>query len=216
MENATGMENLELYQQFRTVPDNAQRAITGGRLKGKTEINPMWRLKALTEVFGPCGIGWKYEVAKKWLEPCENTGEVAAFVDINLYFLDKTTGAWSEAIPGTGGSMFCANERSSPNCSDECYKMALTDALSVAAKALGVGADVYWKADATKYTPNTAPTQQQDQGKKPTCVKCGRPLQALQFKNGQTFTIEQAQIKFDGLCYSCWKKQQAAQKEAQA
>lgn len=216
MENATGMENLELYQQFRTVPDNAQRAITCGRLKGKTEINPMWRLKALTEVFGPCGIGWKYEVAKKWLEPCENTGEVAAFVDINLYFLDKTTGAWSEAIPGTGGSMFCANERSGPNCSDECYKMALTDALSVAAKALGVGADVYWKADATKYTPNTAPTQQQDQGKKPTCVKCGRPLQALQFKNGQTFTIEQAQIKFDGLCYSCWKKQQAAQKEAQA
>ena len=41
MENATGMGNLELYQQFRTVPDNAQRAITGGRLKGKTEINPM-------------------------------------------------------------------------------------------------------------------------------------------------------------------------------
>ena len=34
MENATGMGNLELYQQFRTVPDNAQRAITGGRLTG--------------------------------------------------------------------------------------------------------------------------------------------------------------------------------------
>ena len=34
MENATGMGNLELYQQFRAVPENAQRAITGGRLKG--------------------------------------------------------------------------------------------------------------------------------------------------------------------------------------
>ena len=39
MENATGMGNLELYQQFRTVPDNAQRAITGGRLKGKTAVS---------------------------------------------------------------------------------------------------------------------------------------------------------------------------------
>ena len=105
MENATGMGNLELYQQFRAVPDNAQRAITGGRLKGKTEINPMWRIKALTEVFGPCGIGWKYEITQKWLQPCEKTGEIAAFVDLNLYFLDKTTGAWSDAIPGTGGDI---------------------------------------------------------------------------------------------------------------
>ena len=173
MENATGMGNLELYQQFRTVPDNAQRAITGGRLKGKTEINPMWRI-------------------------------------------NKTTGAWSDAIPGTGGSMFCANERNGPNCSDECYKMATTDALSVAAKALGVGADIYWQADSTKYTTDAAPAQQQAKAKKPVCSKCGRPLQGLQFKNGQTITLEQAQIKFDGLCYSCWKKQQATQKEAQA
>ena len=30
--------------------------------------------------------------------------------------------------------------------SDECYKMALTDALSVAMKALGVAADVYFEA----------------------------------------------------------------------
>ena len=75
-------KNLELYKAFRSVPENAQRAITGGRLKGKTEINPLWRIKALTEVFGPCGIGWKYEIVKKLLEPCEQTGETAAFVDI--------------------------------------------------------------------------------------------------------------------------------------
>ena len=150
-------KNLELYKAFRSVPENAQREITGGRLKGKTEINPMWRIKALTEVFGPCGIGWRYEVVKQWLEPCAQTGETAAFVNINLFFLDKNTGAWSEPIPGTGGSMFCAKERSGANCSDECYKMALTDALSVAAKALGVGADIYWQADATKYTADTTP-----------------------------------------------------------
>lgn len=207
-------KNLELYTAFRKVPENAQRAITGGRLKGKTEINPMWRIKALTEVFGPCGIGWKYEIAKKWLEPCEKTGEIAAFVDINFYFLDKNTGAWSDAIPGTGGSMFCANERNGPNCSDECYKMALTDALSVAAKALGVGADIYWQADATKYTAGT------DAGKQPppaaplVCCKCGRPLQSV-IQNGKKYTAAEAQKALDGLCVACWKERRNAQEAPQ-
>ena len=38
--------------------------------------------------------------------------------------------------------------------------MALTDALSVACKALGVAADVYWQADKTKYTRDTEPPRE--------------------------------------------------------
>lgn len=204
-------KNLELYKAFRSVPENAQRAITGGRLKGKTEINPMWRIKALTEVFGPCGIGWRYEVVKQWLEPCAQTSETAAFVNINLFFLDKNTGAWSEPIPGTGGSMFCAKERSGTNCSDECYKMALTDALSVAAKALGVGADIYWQADATKYTADTTPAAPPPAAPL-VCRKCGRPLQGV-IKNGKKYTAEEAQKILDGLCVACWKERKKAQNE---
>lgn len=204
-------KNLELYKAFRSVPENAQRAITGGRLKGKTEINPMWRIKALTEVFGPCGIGWRYEVVKQWLEPCAQTSETAAFVNINLFFLDKNTGAWSEPIPGTGGSMFCAKERSGTNCSDECYKMALTDALSVAAKALGVGADIYWQADATKYTADTTPAAPPPAAPL-VCRKCGRPLRAV-IQNGKKYTAEEAQKALDGLCVACWKERKKAQNE---
>lgn len=142
------MTNLEIYNKVRMVPDSAKKTITGGRLNGKTDINPMWRLKTLTEQFGPCGIGWRYVIRDKKLEKGFGD-EVAAFVDIDLYI--KVGGEWSEAIPGTGGSMFVAKEKSGPYTSDECYKMALTDALSVACKALGVGADVYWDKDTTKY-----------------------------------------------------------------
>ena len=56
------------------------------------------------------------------------------------------------SIPGTGGSKFAAKEKSGVYVSDECFKMALTDALSVACKQLGIGADVYWAADRTKYS----------------------------------------------------------------
>ena len=52
------MNNLDIYEKVREVPENAQKKIIAGRIKGFTDINPMWRIKALTEQFGPCGIGW--------------------------------------------------------------------------------------------------------------------------------------------------------------
>lgn len=142
------MENLEIYNAFAEVPAEAKREIKGGRMAGKTDINPMWRLKALTEQFGPCGIGWSYEITKQWLEPGAK-GEISAFCNILLYV--KIGEEWSKGIPGTGGSAFVASEKGGLYTSDECYKMALTDAISVACKALGVAANVYWDKDPTKY-----------------------------------------------------------------
>lgn len=148
-------DNLQIWTKVREVPKSAVKPITGGRLKGMSDINPVWRLKTLTEQFGPCGFGWKYEIVEKRLEHGYGD-EIAAFVDIVLYVKvvdesDPGHFSWSEPIPGTGGSMFVAKEKSGFHTSDECFKMALTDAISVACKALGFGADVYWDKDKTKY-----------------------------------------------------------------
>ena len=75
---------LEIYDAVRAVPENAKKLISGGRLNGKTDINPMWRIKALTERFGPCGIGWKYTIDRQWTE-LGAKGETAAFCNISLY-----------------------------------------------------------------------------------------------------------------------------------
>lgn len=163
-------ENLKIYNAVRVVPTEAKRSITGGRLKGKTEINPMWRIKTLTDQFGPCGIGWYYEVTKQWLEPSGN--EVAAFVNINLYI--KVAGEWSKPIPGVGGAMFVENQKSGEYVSDECYKMATTDAISVACKQLGIGADVYWDADKTKYTDPAHPTENDSKRLEPVFAELKR------------------------------------------
>lgn len=151
------MENMTIYDACRSVPESAKKAITAGRLKGKTDIKPMWRIKRLTEQFGPCGIGWYYKPVRKWLET--HGDETAAFVDIELYV--KIGGEWSMPIAGTGGSMFAARQKDGVYVSDECYKMASTDAISVACKQLGIGADVYWDADRTKYDDPKAPTTMQ-------------------------------------------------------
>ena len=72
------MENLDLYNKCADVPQSAQRAILGGKLKGKTDINPMWRIKKLTELFGECGKGWNTTDEKFWTENGAN-GEIIAF-----------------------------------------------------------------------------------------------------------------------------------------
>lgn len=145
--------NLSIYNKVRKVPPTALKAIGAGRLKGMSDVNPMFRIKILTEVFGICGFGWKYEITKQWNESYGN--EVKTFCNINLYV--KMEGEWSEPIPGTGGSSFVTMERNGTYVSDENNKMALTDALSVAMKSLGVAADVYFAKDAdlgTKYAIN--------------------------------------------------------------
>lgn len=172
---------MSIYEKVRSVPQNAQKSIGGGRLKGMTDINPMWRIKALTEEFGPCGVGWKYIIRDKRLQEAP-TGEWAAFVDIDLYILYDNMG-WSEAIPGTGGSMFVANERSGLYVSDECFKMALTDAISVACKALGFGADIYWQGDKTKYDRQEDKTQ----AKKATAPASKKDLTATRTAIVETF-----------------------------
>lgn len=142
------MEKMEIYNRVRQVPDEAKKAISAGRLKGMTDINPVWRIKKLTEEFGPCGIGWWTKVTDRWTETVGD--ETCAFVDLELYV--KVGDEWSKPITGSGGSKLATKERSGIYVSDECYKMAETDALSVACKKLGIGADVYFSADRTKYS----------------------------------------------------------------
>lgn len=195
------MDNLTIYNEVRNVPDSAKRRIEAGRLKGKTDINPMWRIKALTETFGPCGFGWKYVITDKRLEQGAN-GEIAAFLDIDLFV--KADGVWSDAIPGTGGSAFVAKEKNGLYTSDECFKMALTDAISVACKALGFGADVYWEADRSKYDK---PESKQEAPV--LCECCGLPIKAVKCGNRVYPTneiVENAVKKYGKrLCWGCMR-----------
>lgn len=151
------MNNLEIWDKVKTVPQENLKEIKGGRLNGKSDISPQWRYQILTDVFGVCGIGWKYTIDKLWTENGDN-GQIAAFAMVSLFI--KQNGEWSEAIPANGGSMFIANERNGAFTSDEAFKMAITDALGTAAKMIGVAADVYMGKADTKYTqPQFAPVE---------------------------------------------------------
>jgi len=194
--------NLEIYEQAREVPQNAKRTIKGGRNAGKTSINPMWRLKKLTELFGACGFGWKYEVTKQWTE-ISTPETTAAFVNINLYV--RHNGEWSEPIFGTGGSLFLGKEQKGLYTDDDCWKKALTDALSVACKALGFGADVYWEEGAAKYSVTDSAKSEAV-----ICADCGREIVDMKRQNGSIASKDSiksySESKFGRcLCWDCQK-----------
>ena len=124
--------NLDIYEKARSVPKEAIKEIRGGRLAGFSDINPMWRIKRLTEIFGPCGKGWYYEITDKRTETAGN--ETAMFISVSLYV--KYGEEWSKPIVGVGGS----------------------NALSVAMKSLGIAADIYFSKDRTKYDTESGET----------------------------------------------------------
>ena len=213
-------DNMKLYEAFRTVPEAAKKPISAGRLKGFTDINPMWRIKALTEVFGPCGIGWWYKITDKRMEGSGN--EIRAFVDIELYY--KWNCEISQPVAGTGGASFLTMEKNGAYTSDECYKMALTDAISVAAKNLGVGADVYWEKDRDKYTTVDPPKLEKKEEVDPPrpekkeekveipakCESCGNTIMP-QLYDGKKWSAEaiirSSKKKYGrALCWDCAMK----------
>lgn len=196
--------NMEIYEQLRNVPTEAKTPITGGKLQGFTDINPMWRIKKLTEVFGICGFGWYTEITNKWIESGKD-GKEAAFIEINLYV--KNGDEWSKPIIGIGGSMFTNISNGRPSTSDEAFKMAYTDAISVACKALGMGADVYYDKDRTKYTNNTVA--------KPApgpiiCPVCKKAMQPVKLKSGKIVDAQTFLTQY-GKCMDCLRKEQQKQ-----
>lgn len=142
--------NMKLWREVEVTPANFKKKITGGRLAGFDSINPMYRIETLTRLFGPVGQGWKYTIDNQQIVAGAN-GESMFFLTISLYVRDDAS-EWSAPIVGVGGATIVESTRNGMRSNDDAIKMALTDALSVACKALGIGADVYWgQSDGNKY-----------------------------------------------------------------
>jgi len=142
--------NMRLYTQACEVPFEAQKTIKAGRLKGMTDINPMWRIKKLTELFGPCGKGWYIDIADQTTVTAAKD-EVLVFVTVHLFIKEANDKEWSKPIIGTGGSKLTTKENSGMYNSDDCYKKAGTDAIGNACKLLGIGGNVWFQQDQVQY-----------------------------------------------------------------
>ena len=201
------MDNLTMYNKYAAPPAEALKEFNNGRFKG-TDINPMWRIKVLTKEYGECGFGWYTEVNRMWIEESPGTNEYMVFCEVALYV--KRGDEWSKPIIGVGGNTFVAARKNGLQASDEACKMAYTDALGIACKALGIGADVWWKESDSKYTRNSEPQE----GPAPKCEDCGAEIKGTSKASPQKLA-DWTKTKYGrSLCDACAKAEYARQEAA--
>ena len=143
----------DMKEKFRLMarpPKEALRTIDFGKLKNKTDINPQWRIEALTEVFGLCGVGWYYEIMAIDYQDVQATGEKMVYVTVGIH-VKQEDGTWSAPIVGIGGDFTIIKDKNGIHGNDEAFQMALTDAIGKAVKCLGIANDIYRGKYDSKY-----------------------------------------------------------------
>lgn len=214
--------NLDIFNAGRAVPSQYVKPIDGGKL-GKAKlstINNEWRIMKLTEIFGPVGIGWYFEITKEEFVPLpEGLDTIACFVEIALYVRDGDN--WSQPIVGTGGATLLSQTSSGPFINPDCRKSAISDALSVITKYIGIGADVYLNENDTPAPKNkndvSAP-KNTAAATKPSavlCEECGKTITDVIRSDGTKVSaaelIARSTKKYNRkLCVACAKKLAAA------
>ena len=144
------MNMNEKFKLMARPPKEALNTIQFGKLKGKSDINPQWRIEALTEVFGLCGVGWYYEILAVDYQDVVETGERMVYITIGIH-VRQEDGTWSAPVIGIGGDFTIVRDKNGIHGNDEAFQMALTDALGKAAKCVGIANDIYRGKYDSKY-----------------------------------------------------------------
>lgn len=133
-------DNLSIWNTLgRTSPEHTKGFTRGGGFKG-TAVKPIYTEQKMTELFGPCGIGWGFSEPNFQLVPGSD-GQTAVYCWLTLWYLHEN--ARSSPIPGVGGDFVVVKQSSGLRTDDEAFKKAFTDAIGNAMKHLGMSADVH-------------------------------------------------------------------------
>ena len=145
--------NLALWKQLAITDPKATKPFTkSGGFRG-TQIDPTWRVMRMTEVFGPVGEGWGYEIMDTRVESgmvfCMvrawyvRPGQTPDFGGDDGPFYGHVPRNARFTGPQWGGTEIAPLRSGKNQPSDECFKMSVTDALGKCLVQIGVAADVH-------------------------------------------------------------------------
>lgn len=140
-------DNLALWKSVeRTDPDQT-KPITGKPYKG-TSPKPYYLVHEATKTFGPCGIGWGFEIVSERVEPGAE-GDKVHIAHIRVwYMLDGKKGI----VEHVGQTMFSGKNKNGPFTDEDAPKKSVTDALVKALSMIGFAGDIFMgRYDDSKY-----------------------------------------------------------------
>lgn len=150
-------DNLATWNRFADIDPAFTKPITGKSYKG-TSPNPQYVIRCLTELFGPVGSGFGWEVAQEGFMPLGD--EVLHWCRIR--FWHGTRDNWFESYGQTKALMKTRNGLMSD---EDAPKKSLTDAIIKAASHLGIAANIFLgRWDDQKYVQDVAESFREKEG----------------------------------------------------
>lgn len=140
-------DNLKLWQSVEKTNPKYVKQITGKPYKG-TSPSPTYLVWKATNTFGPCGIGWGFEVIDERLEDGV-PGDKVHIARVKVWYIWNGQRGEVEHI---GQTMFTGKNKNGPYTDEDAPKKSVTDALGKALSMIGFSADIFMgRYDDSKY-----------------------------------------------------------------
>ena len=141
-------DNLTLWKAVEKTPPAHTKAITGKSYSG-TSPKPHYLVLKATETFGPCGIGWGFNIVDERIEEGAG-GERLSIARVKVWY--EWNGRRGE-VEHIGGTQFSGVRSSGKAFTDEdAPKKSVTDALVKALSMIGFAGDIFMgRYDDSKY-----------------------------------------------------------------
>lgn len=129
-------DNLAHWERFADIDPKFTKAITGKPYKG-TSPNPQYVIRCLTELFGPVGQGFGWDIVAEDFTPLG--GETLHWCRIKFWHTDR-----ANTFDSYGQTKACYTTGTGKVMVDEdAPKKSLTDAIIKAASHVGIGANIF-------------------------------------------------------------------------
>jgi hypothetical protein len=141
-------ENLALWNHVERTDPSQVKPITGKPYKGNSP-KPYYLIQKATETFGPCGIGWGFEIVTQGVVDGA-AGDKVHVAHVRVWYNWKDQKGFVEHV---GQTMFCGKRKDGSTYTDEdAPKKSVTDALVKALSLIGFAGDIFiGRYDDSKY-----------------------------------------------------------------
>lgn len=129
------MSNLETWDRFADIDPAFTKPITGKAYKG-TSPNPQYVIRCLTELFGPVGKGFGWEVIAEAFTPLGD--EILHWCRIRFWHTDR-----ANCFESYGQTKALMKTKNGFMSDEDAPKKSLTDAIIKAASHLGIAANIF-------------------------------------------------------------------------
>lgn len=135
-------DNKALWGRAFTTDPRAVKPITGKQYKGNSP-NPYWIVERLTDEFGPCGMGWGFNIMSERFERFGEgtTAEALHIAVLRFWFRQGAERGEFEQVGQTRASYTSAGGKFIVD--EDAPKKSVTDALVKCASYLGFAGDIF-------------------------------------------------------------------------